>query len=211
MYSCVYNSVRIKMTLFESTILYKGGFTALTDDKNLLINLKKRRRESLEKAIDIYTPYVSVIVYNIIGAVMSKEDIEEVVADVFVVLWKNSEKLDNKKGSLRTYLAAVARSRAINKLRTLQMYEALDENITISSPESDTDLERQEEREMLISLIKDLGEPDSEIFFRFYYYDEKISAISSVMGLCSSTVKTKLARGRQKLKDMLIKRRYGNE
>lgn len=49
-----------------------------------------------------------------------------------------------------------------------------------------------------------LGEPDSEIFVRRYKFDEKIKDISKAMGLNISTVKTRLSRGKRKLRKMLL-------
>lgn len=63
-----------------------------------------------------------------------------------------------------------------------------------------------------MNLIQELGEPDREIFMRYYYYEEKISKISKNMGINISTIKTKLARGRKRLKEVLeLRRGYGNE
>lgn len=45
---------------------------------------------------------------------------------------------------------------------------------------------------------------------RYYYYDEKISDISKIVGLPCNTVKTKLARGRNKLK-IILQRGENNE
>ena len=58
----------------------------------------------------------------------------------------------------------------------------------------------------MIQLIYELGEPDSEIFMRYYFYDEKISRISNIMDIKSGTIKTKLARGRKRLKEILERR-----
>ena len=58
---------------------------------------------------------------------------------------------------------------------------------------------------MLLELIRHLGEPDSEIFLRHYWYNEKVSRISAVTGICRSTITTKLHRGRKKLKEILEK------
>ena len=75
----------------------------MTDEKKLLADLKRRKCSALEKAIDIYTPYISVIIYNIIGGVMTKEDVEEAVSDTFVSLWRTAETLDAERaGSGRT-------------------------------------------------------------------------------------------------------------
>ena len=48
-----------------------------------------------------------------------------------------------------------------------------------------------------------LGEPDNEIFIRFYKFDEKLKEISKATGLNISTIKTKLSRGKRKLKKIL--------
>ena len=50
--------------------------------------------------------------------------------------------------------------------------------------------------------VMSLGEPDSEIFVRRYKFDEKIKDISKAMGLNISTVKTRLSRGKRKLRKM---------
>ena len=54
---------------------------------------------------------------------------------------------------------------------------------------------------MLLSL-----EPaDREVFLRRYYYCQKLGDISREMGLNESTVKSKLRRGREKLKAFLLR------
>ncbi|MEG1584848.1 MAG: sigma-70 family RNA polymerase sigma factor, partial [Anaerovorax sp.] len=179
----------------------------LIDEKKLLMNLKRRRRDALEAVIALYTPYVSVIAYNIIGSAMTREDIEEVIADTFIGLWKHADSLDQEKGTIRGYLGAAARNCAKNKLREVRVHMELDENIAAEKQEILEDLEQKEERRFLVDMISALGEPDSEIFMRYYYYDEKISRISKITGICDSTVKTKLVRGRQKLKNMIMQKR----
>ena len=175
----------------------------MTEDK-LLNGLKRGRRGYLEKAIEVYTPYVSVIVYNVIGAAMTKEDIEEVISDTFVLLWKSASALDSDKGTLRTYLGAIARNCAKKKLRELYICGGLDENIP-SADDPTYKTEADEEREALLELIHSLGEPDSEIFLRHYWYGERVSQIAAAIGINKSTITTKLQRGRKRLKEILEK------
>lgn len=183
----------------------------MIDDEKLLLNLKKRKRGSLEKAIDIYTPYASVIIYNIIGAVMTKEDVEEAVSDVFVSLWRSAEALDSSKGCIRTYIGTIAQNCAKKKLRNAAVHSELNDNITAVGSEPHEKVEEKEEQELLLKLIKDLGEPDSEIFLRHYWYNERISKISAVTGICKSTITTKLQRGRKKLKKVLMQKEDGDK
>ena len=79
----------------------------MTDEEELLQRLRNREKNSIDEAIRIYTPYLSTVLYHMTGNSLPKEDIEEIVADVFVVLWKNAGRIDLQKGTLRSYLAAV--------------------------------------------------------------------------------------------------------
>lgn len=177
----------------------------MTDDIRLIEGLKKQKRGSLETVIDIYTPYVSVIVYNIIGGVMTKEDAEEVVSDVFVQLWRNAKTLDPKKGNVRAYIGTIAKNAAKKKLRSVSAETPLDESLSSDSLSPEEMAEEKEELAKLLELIERLGEPDSEIFLRHYWYGERVSKISAATGICKSTITTKLHRGRKKLKEILTK------
>lgn len=183
----------------------------MKDEQKILRDLKKKRRDSLEKVIKIYNPYVRVVVYNIIGSVMTNEDIEEVISDVFISLWRNIENLDAEKGSIRTYLGTIARNTAKNKLRNLKFYIEIDDSIPFDGVSPQESFEVKEEKDLLLQLIMSLGEPDSEIFIRYYHYEQKIKNIACYMGLPISTVKTKLSRGRLKLKEIYEQRRDGHE
>lgn len=79
-------------------------------DKDLIKGLKNKKRSALEKVIETYSAYVSVVVYNVIGLSCTKEDMEEVFPDVFISLWNNSEYI-REDGELRPYIGAVARNK----------------------------------------------------------------------------------------------------
>ena len=181
------------------------------NDEKIIKGLKNRKRSSLEKAIEKYSAYVNVIVYNIIGNTMAKEDIEEAVSDVFISLWNNAEYINQESGSLKFYIGAIARNKARNKLRELRVCCQLDENSYSREGNPEDELDSREAGKMLYSLIMSLGEPENEIMIRYYYNSEKIREISKSMDINISTVKTKLKRSREKLKAILNERRNGDE
>ena len=82
-------------------------------DEILIGRLKRRDMNAFEEVIGTYKNYVGAIVKSRISASMQPEDVEEVVADVFFALWKQSGKLDAKKGSLKNYLGILTRNRYI--------------------------------------------------------------------------------------------------
>ena len=134
----------------------------MIDEQKLLHNLKKRNRNSLDDIIKIYTPYISVIVYNTVGCKLSKEDMEEIVSDTFFLLWQNSLNIDETKGNMRSYLATIARNTSKNKLRKYHSNEVLNEQIISSDLTPQDNIIKAENSQFLTELITSLGEPDSE-------------------------------------------------
>ena len=130
----------------------------MTDEAELLQRLRKREKNSIDEAIRIYTPYLSTVLYHMAGNSLPKEDIEEIVADVFVVLWKNAERIDLQKGTLRSYLAAVVRNFALKRINRKTDHTVL-EDIEMSDrfavPLVST-LETSAERPNPISLSRDI-------------------------------------------------------
>ena len=119
----------------------------MTDEAELLQRLRNREKNSIDEAIQIYTPYLSTVLYHMAGNSLPKEDIE----------------LSDGKNFI-------------------------EENF---------------HNNYVWETVMSLGEPDSEIFVRRYKFDEKIKDISKAMGLNISTVKTRLSRGKRKLRKML--------
>ncbi|MBQ2603493.1 MAG: sigma factor [Acutalibacteraceae bacterium] len=76
--------------------------------------LNRHDESALSEIIDKYSRLIATVIYNTSNASLSKEDIEETVSDVFIVLWKNAEKV--QVGKLKGYLCTIARTRTLNKI-----------------------------------------------------------------------------------------------
>lgn len=50
-----------------------------------------------------------------------------------------------------------------------------------------------------------MGEPDREIFLRHYYYCQSVTDIAAALDMNANTVKTRLRRGRERLRAELSK------
>ena len=171
----------------------------------ILHKLKAGDPCGLEALMDAYVPYVSAIVWNILKNFMSAEDAEEVVSDVFLAAWNQSSDLEvcHVKG----WLGAVARNKAKNKLRQIGKTLPLDDSILdIPSPDDLTEaIERKDEAKMVRRAVDSMPAEEREVFLRYYYYAQSVKEISVSMRLNESTIKTKLRRGRAKLKEVLSK------
>ena len=174
-------------------------------DELILRKIRRGDPSGLEELMDRYIAYVSTVAWNILRNAMSKEDAEEVVSDVFLVAWEQSS--DIRPGAVKAWLGSVARHKAINRLRSRGRELPLEEDI-LEIPDENTpvtEAERAEERALVRRSIDHLGEPDREIFLRHYYYYQTVSEISQEMNLNESTIKTKLRRGRNRLRTILVR------
>ena len=71
--------------------------------------------------------------------------------------------------------------------------------------------ERAVERQLVRQAVDSLPGPDREVFIRHYYYAQTVAEIADRMEMNQSTVKTKLRRGRMKLKDILTREGFLRE
>lgn len=171
----------------------------------ILQKIKAGDPSGLKALMDRYVPYISVIIWNILRDAMSPQDAEEVVSDVFLAAWEQAA--DLKAGHVKGWLGTVARNKAKNKLRQMGRTVSLEENsLDIPAPNDPSEaMEQDEERRLVRQAVDALPPEDKEIFLRHYYYAQSIKEISVHMALNTSTIKTKLRRGRMKLKEALTK------
>ncbi len=180
------------------------------DEKQALRALKKQEEAALAWFIGRYAPYVNTILFRILGESMSLSDIEETSSDVFLVLWQNAGNI--RTGHVKAYLSAVARHRARDRLRKAGREQPLEgDEITVSGEDVERMLVFREQAAIVRRSILRMKQPDREVFLRRFYYYQPLAQIAEEMGLNLSTVKTKLRRGREKLKDELRKGGYDIE
>lgn len=166
-----------------------------------LTRLQRGREDALAWFIDKYTAYVSTVIRYIIGGSMTEADVEEVASDVFLELWKQSDCV--KLSAVRPWLGGVARNKARQKLRERGLTLSLEEDLIAIDDDLYENLE-QEERDRIVRAAVCAMEPtDRELFLRYYFHGQPIAAISKETGIPESTVKSRLRRGREKLRAAL--------
>ena len=174
----------------------------MIDEQYLIQQIKTGSQKALETVIDRYGSYVKAIAANIIKPSMTDADVEEVVSDVFLTLWNHPG--DPDRGSLKGYLAAITRNKARDRLRRFHIEIPL-ENDFLEVPVEDScrQIELAQLKQAVKQMVDRLEEPDRTILLRYYYFYQKTDAIARDMGMNPATVRTKLARSRQKLKEWL--------
>ena len=172
-------------------------------------NYKNQNKLDLEKIIDEYSGYVYKIIENANVACLLKEDREEILADTFFILWKNTEKLDDEK-ALKPYIAGIVKNLIREKRRKSSYHKEFSE-LDNDFPDATEMNMVCEERETIYLIEKSLNKmksEDVEIFKLYYYSARKIREISNILGISEFSVKSKLHRMRSKIKKDLEKGGY---
>ena len=117
----------------------------------------------------------------------TEQDAEEAAADAFVYLWEHPEKFDPRRGSLKTWLSVVARSRALDRSREILRCRA-------------EALLAGERRAALNAAVDALAEPDREILLRRYYFGQKPREIAAALGLDKKQVDNRLYQTKRRLR-----------
>lgn len=191
-------------------------------DAELLSVLRSHPDEGLRLIMRQYTGLVYTVIYGHISSVGSAADAEELASDVFVNLWRTRDSVDLYRGSLKTYLAMLAKRGAISFYRAVAAKPEIVSVAAVSTLESDAGDEQHktaailcsdedipgsvadaEFRGSLIDAVLALGEPDSGIILRHYFYREPIAGIAEHTGLGAGAVKMRIHRALKKLRKQL--------
>ena len=169
-------------------------------EEEILAKLRRGEAAGLEELMERYTPYVSAVAARILPG--CPEEWEELAAETFLEAWKCRRTL--RPGNLKGWLGAVVRNRAFNRLRARRETLPLEEDALLLSPDSpQLQLEQRELEEVLRRALDGLEAGDRELFVRHYYYGQTVARAAEEMGVNLSTAKTRLRRGRERLKAFL--------
>ncbi len=129
------------------------------------------------------------------------------VPSVFYEFYKQVDKIDLSKGSIKSYLAVIAKRKAVDLYRTSTYAKNTFSEDSIEGKKlaaaGQQNIVDTETKHMLIESIKNLGEPDSEIFIRKYYIGQSSKTIAKLLGIKTNTIDKKVSRGLLKLREAL--------
>jgi len=169
----------------------------------------KGNRLDIDKVVEDYYGYIYMIVKNIKSIGILEEDMEEIISDVFLALWKNYESL-TEETKIKPYLAGIAKNVLKNKYRKTKIdYPISDYEEQLISPYTlEIISEEREQNEMIRRSLNDMKQEEYQIFMAFYYENKKIKEIAQKLDISESKVKVILHRLRKELKEQLKKGGY---
>jgi RNA polymerase sigma-70 factor (ECF subfamily) len=182
------------------------------NDIDLFQRISNRDSKALESLYDRYSPVLYTLVKRIVA---EKSNAEEILADIFVIIWQKSSMFDINSGNLYSWLINLARNKAldfIGRERSLITEEYNDEYEnkfvipTLSSLIPSNDLDKTfNDREKIYSAVHSLTEAQQYVLSLAYYDGLTESQIAAKLNIPLLTVKSKIRVALNSVKENLAK------
>ena len=173
-------------------------------DEDLYKGLYAKDPTAFEIVMSIYNKLLWAIAGSILNGVGTNEDIEECIADTYFKLWENPKLFNAKRGTLKSFLAVIAKNKALDKYRKLSKQKLFELDDEISTRSTDNDLLEyiltKEKNVNLYNALNSLKEPEKEIMVRRYLFEEKPSYIAKKLSIPVKEVENRIYQSKLKLK-----------
>lgn len=174
------------------------------EDLELLRAIARKDENALGQLYDRYR----VILFSLIARILhSREESEDVLQEVMLQVWRRAEDYDESRGRPFTWLVTLARSRAIDRLRSLDSRDrtATEAARTVVDQISDAsdDALRSEQSEIVRRALAELPEDQRKTLVLAYYEGLTQAEIGTKLEWPLGTVKTRMRAGMIRLRELL--------
>ncbi len=162
------------------------------------------RHEEIEALLERHGPMMAYVVRGILS---DPHEQEECLAQVRARVWERWESYDRERSSPATWLTALCRNAAYDRLRAQARQRertgALDETVADPAPGPEEVLLQKERLETLSRLLSAMSAGDRALFYRKYYYLQSTQQMAAELGTTARAVEGRLYRIRKKLQKQM--------
>ena len=170
------------------------------NDAELARAVGEGSEEAFDELIRLYGGLIrSVVRYHLHCAPHLAEECEN---DVLLAVWQNIDRYNPQKNSLKNWLGAVSKYRAINYKRKY-IRDISEKTLTDDMTDgmsADAELLAAEVRGEIMSLLDGLNSADREIFIKRFILEQPVGEIAAASGKKPSWIYNRLSRGRKILR-----------
>ncbi len=155
---------------------------------------------------DQTSPIIYGLVLRIVG---DPADAEEVTLDVYGQVWRSARHFDSRRGTVMAWLVMVARSRAIDRIRSGAARRRREQGspamptLPDTSPNPEAAAEIGQQRRIITRALNALDVVDRRLIEMAFFEGLSHSELSQRTGLPLGTVKSRIRRGMINLREQL--------
>ena len=161
---------------------------------------------------ELYDRYRLILFGLILRILNSRGEAEDVLQELFLQVWQRAGQFDEMRGRPFTWLATLARSRAIDRLRALDSRERTAQEAARETEARETvsdaadDAVRSEQGEVVRRALAELPEEQRRCLVLAYFEGLTQSEIAARLDQPLGTVKTRMRSGLIRLRELLGQR-----
>jgi RNA polymerase sigma-70 factor (ECF subfamily) len=161
-------------------------------DLAMVTALKAGDQSAVAQLYDRYSSVVYAVALRVLSDTGAAED---VLQEVFLQLWRNPAAFDAARGTLGSWLAVIARNRAIDFLRKRKPETDLEDVIVSVSPDLAREADRSRAAEKIRGVIGAMPPPQRSALEMAYFEGLSHSEIAGKTGEPLGTIKTRIRTG----------------
>ena len=172
-------------------------------DRSCMDRLCAGDTKALEELYDRHTPMLYGLVLGIVGRVL---DAEEVLQDTWLQAWRRAETWEPSRGTVAAWLLTLARSRAIDRIRSLASRRRAESAAPPPDPSAPGDepaasAARRQLHERMSAALATLTAQQREVLVLAYFGGLSQSEIATRVGAPLGTVKSWTRQGLMRLRE----------
>jgi RNA polymerase sigma-70 factor, ECF subfamily len=171
----------------------------------LIQQIAKQDREAFSQLYDRSSSLVFSLVMRMVKV---RSDAEDLLQEVFVQVWRQASNYSAERGSPEAWIINIARSRAIDKIRSIRRMEKsfvlTDDPARAESSENvESSAVESENRVTMNSALANLPEAQRKVLELAYFEGLTQSEIAERLAEPLGTVKTRIRAGLQRLREIV--------
>ena len=155
----------------------------------------------------LYDRYRTILFGLLMRILNNREEAEDVLQEVFLQVWRKAGDFDESRGRPFTWLVTLARSRGIDRRRTLASRERVAEagarEVSEEISDAATDAFKSEQRGLVSDALAKLPDEQKRPIMLAYFDGLTQSEIATHLGSPLGTVKTRMRTGMIRLRELL--------
>jgi RNA polymerase sigma-70 factor, ECF subfamily len=161
--------------------------------------------ESSDAVAQLYAEYGGMAFAAAVGVLHDPARAEEVVQDSFVKIWRNSDRFDPERGSMKTWVLTTVRNRSVDYLRGRHAHERQELELPTDTQATGLGADPWRhvasliDRSTLQDALSKLPAPQREAIELVYFHGYRHPEIARIQGVPLSTVKGRIRLGIKKL------------
>jgi RNA polymerase sigma-70 factor (ECF subfamily) len=180
----------------------------VTAESQIAVQLIKRAADNDREAFgQLYDRFSSMVFTLAVRMLKTRSDAEDLLQEVFVQVWRQAANYDEERGSPEAWIVNMARSRALDKIRSIRRTE---KNIVLADDpaqaRSTDNVESSaidlEVRLTMNSALANLPENQRRVLELAYFDGLTQNEIADRLGEPLGTVKTRMRSGIQRLREI---------